>query len=579
MQDVFKPRAALIFRLLIGLSFGLGIAVLGKTFNGIAGAPVWVETLTSVLFLGAFILWAGAGVMRWISLTVWGIVALGLIALIAWNRAAHDLDQSYNPLFLNLGFLIYPFLFISHELVASADQARRPLAPYALYFDEAWQRGVQLCLSGLFTGLFWAILMLGAALLSFIGFHWFKDLITNPYVVWPLTGIAIAAAVQLGDTQPKLIHGFRGLVLGVLAWLLPVITLIGLLFAVSLCFSGLQPLWNTKAATAALLAACVALVLLINAAWQDGDGERPIVLRIAARVACGLLVVFAALAAVSLALRIRQYGLTPERCMALVAVIVASLYALGYAVAAVDFRKGGWLALLAPVNTGLAMVTALILLCVLTPIADPYRLSAASQAARVDSGKVTPDKFDWRVLRFQTGTYGRDELTRLGKTGHNDAIRNAALADSFLKYRERYGSDDQPKPPVLTKPDPKQFTLILPAKGVIPADFFAQTYEAADHLPPCATGNGKCQAALIDLDHDGNPEILILDNLLLTTFSKHDGHWLALTSSSLSADNARDFAAGRIYALPNRYDNVRVGGRTVHLDDRASTDGDKDFVD
>jgi hypothetical protein len=194
-------------------------------------------------------------------------------------------------------------------------------------------------------------------------------------------------------------------VLGVLSWLLPVITAIGLLFAVSLCFSGLEPLWKTKTATASLLAGCVALVLLVNAAWQQGDAERPvhIVLRWSARIACGLLLVFSCLAAYSLWLRIAQYGLTPERVMALVGVIIAVLYGLGYAVAAV-IPKGRWLWLLEPVNIGLAFIVMLISLSVLTPIADPYRLSAQSQAGRVNTGQVAAEKFDWRALRFETGS-------------------------------------------------------------------------------------------------------------------------------------------------------------------------------
>jgi hypothetical protein len=575
-----KANEALIIRLAVGLVFGLGIAFLIKRFDALEGqhVPVYAQVLTSTLILGAFILWAGAGAMKRISLAIWSVIALGLIALIAWNRAAHGLDDRYNPFFLNLTFLIYPFLFISHELVSSADQAGKPIAPYALYFDEAWKRGVQLALSGLFTALFWAILWLGAALLSFIGFHWFKDLLMNVYFAWPVTGLAIAASVNLGDVQPKLMHNFRALVLGVLSWLLPVITVIGLLFAVSLCFSGLEPLWKTKAATASLLAGCVALVLLINAVFQDGDEDRPvhIILRWSASIACGLTLIFSTLAAYSLCLRLSQYGLTPERVMALVGVIIAVLYGFGYSIAALWPK--GWLRDLKWINTGLAFITALISLSVLTPIADPYRLSAQSQAGRVNSGEVAPDKFDWHVLRFETGSYGRDELKRLSKSGKTETIRKTAVSASQLKDDNRYDSPLTPPTPA-RKANPKQFDIVLPKDAVVPADFFTQPFEEADHLPSCATEGEKCSAALLDLDHDGSAEIVILDGLSLTTFTRHDRQWLALTSSYLSNNDAQDFQAGRITTLPNRYDNIRIGGRTVHLDDRAANAGNKDFVD
>lgn len=78
MQDVFKPRAALIFRLIVGLLFGLGIAFLDKSFNALEAAQtaVWAKTLTSVLLLGSLFCglapvscvgsasWSG-GLQRW----------------------------------------------------------------------------------------------------------------------------------------------------------------------------------------------------------------------------------------------------------------------------------------------------------------------------------------------------------------------------------------------------------------------------------------------------------------------------------------------------------------------------------
>ncbi|CAM3207308.1 DUF4153 domain-containing protein [Asticcacaulis taihuensis] len=553
-----KANETLIIRLAVGLIFGLGIAWLIKSFDALEGKqiPLWAQVLTSTLILGAFIIWAGAGAMKRLSLAIWSVIALGLIALIAWNRAAHSLDANFNPFFLNLSFLIYPFLFISHELVSSADQAGKPIAPYALYFDEAWKRGVQLVLSGLFTILFWAILFLGAGLLGFIGFHWFKDLLMNAYFAWPVTGLAIAASVNLGDVQPKLMHNFRALVLGVLSWLLPVITVIGLLFAVSLCFSGLEPLWKTKAATASLLAGCVALVLLVNAAYQQGNEERSvhIVLRWSALIACGLLLVFAGLAAWSLWLRIDQYGLTPERTLALVGVTIAMLYGVGYAVAAVMPKD--WLALLAPVNIALAFVVALICLCVLTPIADPYRLSASSQAARVDSGKVTPDKFDWRVLRFETGTYGLEELKRLSMSG-NTTVKNAAAKALALKDTDRYSPLEGDILETRT-PDPKQFIVSYPKGTTPPADFLTQSFSDNERLPDCASSGIKCYSALIDLNHDGVDEFALLENRHITIYIR-ENRWRLLAERYVSDETAAAFKIGQIGVARPSFDNLTIG--------------------
>jgi hypothetical protein len=503
--------------------------------------------------------------MKRISLAVWSVIALSLIALIAWNRAAHNLDNDYNPFFINLSFLIYPFLFISHELISSADQAGKPIAPYGLYFDEAWKRGVQLALSVVFTALFWAILWLGATLLGFIGFSWFKDLLSNEYFSWPITGLAIAASVNLGDVQPKLMHNFRALVLGVLSWLLPVITVIGLLFSVSLCFSGLEPLWKTKAATASLLAGCVALALLVNAAYQQGNEERPvhIVLRWSARIACGLLLVFSSLAAYSLWLRIAQYGLTPERVMALVGVIIAVLYGLGYAMAAV-MPKDRWLRLLEPVNIALAFIMALICLAVLTPVADPYRLSAQSQAERIDSGKITPDKFDWRVLRFETGTYGLDELKRLSTSGKTEAVRKTA-ADSGRWSDDNRWQHEAPQAEMI-RPDPKQIRMVQ-KDTTIPASFLMQAYVSSqeDH-PNCLQPNyTPCYTALIDLNDDGEPELLLLNDTRLFRLENNNGVWMGPQSGEniwLSKDDVAAFKAANLSAEKPKWNDLKIGDKT-----------------
>jgi hypothetical protein len=90
-----KANETLIVRLAVGLIFGLGIAFLIKTFGSLEGkqTPLWAQVLTSTLILGAFILWAGAGAMKRFSLARWSLVSLSLIALIARNPAAHNLDN------------------------------------------------------------------------------------------------------------------------------------------------------------------------------------------------------------------------------------------------------------------------------------------------------------------------------------------------------------------------------------------------------------------------------------------------------------------------------------------------------
>ncbi len=572
-NEILSDRQALYLRLGIGAVFGLGAGWLAKMIDAPHATPdLWMHVVLSVLLLGAFVLWAGAGTMRRLSLAAWGVVALSLIAYIAWNHfAARTGGSDPNPVFFDDHFLIYPFLFIAHELVSGADMAGKPVAPYALYFDQAWKRGVQLILAVAFTVLFWGILWLGATLLGFIGFKWLQDLLENEYFSGPATGLALAAAVHLGDVQTRLLANVRALVLGVLSWLLPVIVVIGVIFAVSLGFSGLAPLWATKAATATLLAACVALVLLINAAYQQGDEERKvhIIMKWAARLAAGLLLVFALLAAYSLHLRIDQYGLTMERVLAAVGVFIALLHGLGYAYAAVSLR-GRWMAGIEVINVTLAFVMVAVFVAVLTPVADPARLSVDSQVARLGFGRVTPDRFDWKMLRFKTGVYGTNALDRLSKSGKTPAIRAAALKARVMTDEDRYDSADSSVDD--GKPDPAHLAIVAPKGAALPTDFMAGSYKlfmpgTTSKCLPTAPAGATCYAAMVDLNRDGKPEILVLDDTEITIFTSDDDGWRDIDTLYMDKAAAEAFQQGKVASIAPAWDDVMIGDSRQKVDD------------
>ncbi|MFT4091365.1 MAG: DUF4153 domain-containing protein [Asticcacaulis sp.] len=576
LNTPLSDRQALLLRLAVGLIFGLILAYFSEQIDAFRKAQdgnynvwppemVWNRILFATIALTAFVIWAGAGAMRRLSLLAWSVTAFLLLILIGWSQSEGEAFRGYSFMFHADTFLVYPLLFIAHELISSADQARKPIAPYELYFDQAWKRGVQLALSLLFTGLFWGILWLGAALLKFIGFEWFGDLLQEAYVALPLSGLAFAASVHLSDVQTKLLANVRALILGVLSWLLPVIVVVGLIFVVSLCFSGLKPLWDTKAATGTLLGACLAMVLLINAAYQQGDEERPvnIILKLTARAAALLLLVFAILAAVGLSLRVGQYGLTPSRIIAFVGVVVALLYGVAYAIAAV--LPGRWLRMIEPFNIGLAITKVVIFIAVLTPIASPARLSVDSQIARLNAGKVTPEKFDWRLLRFQTSGYGERALDKLITDGKTQTIRD--LATKAKAADNRY--DIFGLKIAHAKPSVQNYRIVFPAGATLPETFLSQNFNIQNgyDAPPCAE-DGICDTALIDLNDDGHPELLIRYKNTMHTYHLKGGKWSALkVNYSLDDSTIKAFTEGRITMAKPEWSDVKVGDQQLKIAD------------
>jgi hypothetical protein len=186
--------------------------------------------------------------------------------------------------------------------------------------------------------------------------------------------------------------------LTLLSWLLPVMTLFAVLFVLALPVVGLEPLWATRRATGILLASVAALVFLINAAYQDGKPQTPIasLLRQSRWLAAIVIVPLAVLAGYGVLLRVEQYGWTPERVIAAACVTVAACYATGYALAAIVSRLA--LRQLELTNVLTACVIIAVLLALLSPIADPARISVIDQINRLNSGRTAPDKFDFAFL-------------------------------------------------------------------------------------------------------------------------------------------------------------------------------------
>ncbi|CAN7271484.1 DUF4153 domain-containing protein [Caulobacter sp. LjRoot300] len=520
-SDPRAVRRATILRLATGLAQGLLLYGLWQADQ----SKIWPATqrelygaLLMVVLFTPFVVLAGASALRWRTLAAWkgvaAVVVAGLGAYGVWSGdpAAKGVDALGPQTF----FAVAALVFIGHHLVEPADLERRRIARYPTYFDVTWKHGVQGALSVGFTGAFWLLLFLAAALFKLIGVEAIDKLIKHEWFSFPATTVMFAAAVQLTDVRANLVRGVRMVALTLLAWLLPLMALIAAAFLATLPFTGLEPLWKTKSATAILLTADAFLILLANAAYQDGTETTAAVLRWAARLAGVLLVPITVLAAYGLSLRIGQYGLSPDRIIAAACVLVAAGYAIGYAVAAV--RPGTWMKALEATNIAMAFVVIAVLLALCTPMADPRRLSVSDQVARLDKGKVKAADFDYEFLRFDSGRFGRKALDRLKVNSDAVVAQRAKVADA-LEYRTGNGR----RTPVVAHP-----RISFYPKGAQPPAGFVTLYgrESSDD---CLLGNSECDARLLDLTGDGRPEVLITHGWEIGVYGAGtDGAWRRL---------------------------------------------------
>jgi hypothetical protein len=468
-------------------------------------------------------------------------------------------------------------LFITHSLIASGDAERKFVASYSRYFDDSWKQGVQIALAVGFVALFWAMLRLGAELFRLIKIELPADLIKRPWFWIPMTSLAFTYALHMTDTRAGLVRGARTLSFSLLSWLLPVMTLITIAFLLALPFTGLEPLWSTQRATVILLAAAAALVFLVNDAYQGGDVQQSIavIVRYSGTVAALALVPIVGLAAYGLALRVGQYGWTPDRIIVLACIAVGSCYAIGYALAAV--RRGTWLQSIELTNVATAYVILAVLLALMTPIADPARLSVADQVARLETGKVSPDEFDFVFLRFRSGRYGEEALERLkSKQDGPDAVRISQKANEALDWRTL--SHARQNFPQVTRQIRAANITVLNSPAVLPDSFLQQNWETTSQaalLPPCLKAHAKCEAILTDLDGDGTPEILLFPaptGAAAAFKLTADGSWAFLGSiANANCRGVRDaLRAGKFETVAPLLKDIEANGRRLRVNSECA---------
>ncbi len=577
-------RGVFVARLVLGLGQGLALYLLFSAFDlksWPATEPLLFAPLAIVALFVPLLVSQALGNMRLRTLLVWTVAATAILAGLAWYDVWHLWPGNPWPgnphgLFppgivptAHTIFICGLFLFMAHALVSCGDADRRIVARYATLFDLAWKLGVQLAIIVAFTAAFWIMLGLGIALFEMIKLHGFGRFIAHPWVWIPLTTIAAGAAIHITDTRASLVRGVRTLALTLLGWLLPVIALIAFAFLISLVFTGLTPLWQTRSATLLLLAAAAALIIHINAAYQDGDVEHrpPHILRVAGTLGAALLIFIVWIAAYALWLRVDQYGWTVDRIYSAACVLVGGMFAVGYLIAAL--LPGYWLKLIERWNVYGTFVFLIVLFALSTPIADPMRLSVASQVARLESGTVKPAQFDFAYLRYQGGRFGREALNTLIASKNGDIRKGADIA---LIGEPESVRTIRPKPAILGRP-----INVWPKGRSLPAAFIEQDWSQTSMsyaMDVCVTGEGlghwQCDAWYGDIDGDGKDEIIFVYGLnndkehygSIGIFRQLDGKWqLVGTVGMHCRDYRTPLIAGRIKAVAPLQPDLAIDGR------------------
>ncbi|WP_235957439.1 DUF4153 domain-containing protein [Sphingopyxis microcysteis] len=435
------------------------------------GLAQWRSALATAVAVAAVVFVLGVELRRWSwalgFALLWGVV----LGLIAWQTAAYNLQGS--P-------IEWPFWsgMLAVLVATPLFQTRRDVAPdwrfwklwqmpYERLHSHAWTDAVIGAASLAFVGIAFLLTFLISEMFHLIGIDLIRDLLNDEWFGWMLAGAAFGGAVGLLRERDKLVATLQRLVMIVLAVLAPVLAAALLIFLLSLAGTGLAKLWASGFSTAALMLAAAAFaVLLANAVIGNGTDDRATnpLLRWAAPVLAVAVLPLAGIAYFSMQLRIGQYGWTPERIWGLIATLIALAYGIIGLWAVVKGRRD-FDDVLRPLQQKLAIGVALLALFLALPILDFGAISTRDQMARLNSGAVKIEKFDWAALAFDFGPRGRAALNDLARSPYKD---RADAAKAALAAANRWDLTG-PKGPVLLKPIAERLRII-PADRALPAE-------------------------------------------------------------------------------------------------------------
>ncbi len=365
----------------------------------------------------------------------WGLVT----AFVGWFTASYDRSGE---------IIQWPFLagifavLLAAPLFQTARDEGAWRFPYRRLHSQAWTDAVIGAASLFFTGVTFLLAWLIAGLFEIIGIDAIEDLLEEAWFAWSLAGFAFGAAVGMLRERDRLVPTLQRLAMVVLSVLAPVLAFALVAFLLSIPFTGLEGLWDSwVSATGLLLAASAGAILLANAVIGDGREDRSpsAILHWSALVLVAVVLPLAILAGLAMGIRIGQYGWTPERIWGSITIGVALVYGLSgwWAVwrARRDFDEP-----LRPMQTRLAIGLCGLALFLALPIMDFGAISARSQVARLEQGKVEPARFDWAAMAFDFGPAGRRRLAEIARSG---PAQRRGLAASALRTDERWALAEQ----------------------------------------------------------------------------------------------------------------------------------------
>ena len=504
---------------------------------------------------------------------LWGWLALILVVVLGmggWLKSSLSGEtwRQYSAMW-NYGWCLLLMTLLVLPWMQYRLQPQPGTTRYAHFYTQQWQNTLTLLLIAVANGLVWLILLLWSGLFELANITFFSRLFfETQWFVYLVVGLVTALTVILARQQTRLITAIHKLLALVATGLLPLVSLLALLFLATLPFSGLAVI-SQRVSAAGLLSALALIQLLLTAmVWEPQKSQLPYpqALRYLILAAIALMPVYALIAGWALWQRIGQYGWTTDRLYGALVVVVLLVWSVGYLVSLLRYR-GDPSASMGKVHLAVSLLGLVLLVSLYTPVLDSWRISVNSHMARYHSGKITADQVSLYMLS-RSGKPGRKALLEL----QNDAEFTKDAKRARLLTRLIKGDLS----PVETLTAATLAKNVLVAKGSLSADdaLWAAVIERRYQVESC-NDMDSCVLVSQDLNDDGQPEQVLyaFGDRTVLVFGRGEKGWEFKASASLPAGITKAtlleaVKEGRVGAKPKAWRDMTLGDETVVLEYR-----------
>ncbi|WP_115775408.1 DUF4153 domain-containing protein [Escherichia marmotae] len=502
----------------------------------------------------------------WLAIVL--IATLGMSGWLKWQidgmspwRAEKAL-WDFGCYLLLMGVMLLPW--IQQSLRVHNDITR-----YSYFYQSVWHNVLVLLVIFITNGLTWLVLLLWSELFKLVGITFFKTLFfSTDWFIYLTLGLVTALAVILARTQSRLIDSIQKLFTLIATGLLPLVSLLTLLFIITLPFAGLNAISRHISAAGLLLTLAFLQLLLMAVVRDPQKASIPWagLLRYLIKTALLVTPLYVLIAAWALWLRVAQYGWTAERLHGALAVVVLLVWSLGYFVSIV-WRKGqNPLVLQGKVNLAVSLLVLVILVLLNSPVLDSMRISVNSHMARYQSGKNTPDQVSIYMLE-QSGRYGRAALESLKSDVEymKDPKRRRSLLmafDGVQRLQQR-----------ISEKALADNVLIAPGSGKPDATFWSAVMKNLYNAMICIEKDA-CVLVEQDLNSDGRAEGILFafnsERYIVYGFDPDKKEWQELTMSLLPREITKEklltaAKEGKLGTKPKAWRDLTVDGETLDL--------------